>query len=293
MKTTESINPRYAGLDTWSDEAILAAFAEGQERAAGAVRSAIPELSRAATAIVGRLGDRGRLIYVGAGSSGLIAALDGMELAGTFGWPESRTLFVMANGHTIAPGLPGGSEDDAERGRAEMDLHAPSAPDCVIAVTASGSTPFTLSATAAAKAAGALTVGIANNRDAPLLQRVDVPVFLDSGPEIIVGSTRMGAGTAQKAALGLLSSLVMIRLGHIYDGLMVNLRVDNQKLRQRAVATLVHITGAPADAADAALHQSNGSVKNAALILKGIAASEAGRLLAAAKGNLRTALARL
>jgi N-acetylmuramic acid 6-phosphate etherase len=293
MDTTETISPRYIGLDSWGDEAVLDAFVAGQERAVAAVRQARTALGSAASAIVSRLGDSGRIFYVGAGSSGLIAALDGMELAATFGWPEARTVFVLANGHTIEPGMAGASEDDAERGRAEMVLMSPTPADAVIAVTASGSTPFTLSATAAARAAGALTIGLANNRNAPLLRQVDVPVLLDSGPEIIVGSTRMGAGTAQKAALGLLSSLAMIRLGHIYDGLMVNLRVDNQKLRQRAIATLVHISGRAADEAAEALDHSAGSVKVAALILRGVAPGRTDEILAAAKGNLRTALARL
>ena len=293
MDTTETISPRYIGLDSWDDEAILDAFVTGQERALAGVRHARTALGHAASAIVSRLGDSGRIFYVGAGSSGLIAALDGMELAGTFGWPEARTVFVMANGRILEPGLPGHGEDDAERGRAEMVLMSPAPTDAVIAVSASGSTPFTLSAAAAARAAGALTIGLANNRDASLLRQVELPILLDSGPEIIVGSTRMGAGTAQKAALGILSSLTMIRLGHIYDGLMVNLRVDNQKLRRRAIATLVHISGRSAGEAADALDRGGGSVKAAALILRGVAPEKTDAILAAAGGNLRTALARL
>ena len=293
MTATEAVHPRSLGIDTWPDETVLDALLAGQKQAITAVGDALSALASAAEAIAARLRDGGRIIYLGAGSSGLLAALDGMELAGTFGWPEERTIFVLANGHTIAPGIPGGGEDDAERGRAEMVLHNPGPPDAVIAVTASGSTAYTLSAAAAARQAGALTVGIANNRDAPLLRQVEVPVFLDSGPEIIVGSTRLGAGTAQKAALGLLSSLVMIRLGHIYDGLMVNLRADNRKLKARAITTLVHITGATAGEADDALEKAHGQVKLAALILRGKTLDEAEESLATAEGNLRTALARL
>ena len=169
----------------------------------------------------------------------------------------------------------------------------PQAVDAVIGVAASGTTRFTLAAISAARNAGALTIGLANNRDAPLLAEVDVPVFLDSGPEIIVGSTRMGAGTAQKAALGLISSLAMIRLGHIYDGLMVNLRIDNAKLRKRALTTLATITGAGEAEAEAALDRAGGKVKAAALLLRGLDLAEAERTLNAAHGNLRTALASL
>jgi len=290
MSATETIDPRYIGLDSWSDDAILTAFIEGQERAVAAVRSAQGALAKAARAIVARLGDSGRIFYVGAGASGLIAAFDGMELAGTFGWPESRTIFVLASGHTLVPGIAGGTEDDGERGRAEMILHQPAVADVVIAVSASGGTPYTLAAANAARQAGALTVGLADNPDSPLLKAAEIPVLLDSGPEIIVGSTRMGAGTAQKAALGLLSSLTMIRLGHIYDGLMVNLRVDNHKLQRRALATLMHITGCSPEAAVGALERCDGRVKDAALLLRGVAPADVARKLAAAGGNLRTAL---
>jgi N-acetylmuramic acid 6-phosphate etherase len=293
MTSTETISPRYHGLDSWNDEAILAAFVEGQERAIAAVRKAHEAIAAAARAIVARIGDSGRIIYVGAGSSGLIAALDGMELGGTFGWPDERVAFILASGTILKPGMTGGIEDDGERGGAEMAALAPRPDDAVIAVAASGSTAFTLAATEAARQAGALTIGLANNQDAPLLLQVDRPIFLESGPEIIVGSTRMNAGTAQKAALGLLSSLAMIRLGHVHDGLMVNLRVDNAKLRNRALAMLVHITGCSQGDAAQALDLCGGRVKPAALVARGLAPAEAERALAAAKGNLRTALTRL
>jgi N-acetylmuramic acid 6-phosphate etherase len=293
MNTTEIRSPHSIGLDARDDGAILDIFLEGQERAVAAVRAAREPLARAAAEIVSRLGSDGRLIYVGAGSSGLIAALDGMELAGTFGWPEERTVFLLAGGYTIAPGMPGSVEDDAERGRAEMVLLKPTRSDAVIAVAASGSTPFTVAATVAAGEAGALTVGISSSATSLLLRTVDVPVHLDTGPEAIVGSTRMGAGTAQKAALGLLSSLTMIRLGHVYDGFMVDLRADNAKLRRRAVGTLTAITGCSEDAAAAALDRAGGKVKRAALLLRGLAPADADDALAVAGGNLRAAFARL
>jgi N-acetylmuramic acid 6-phosphate etherase len=293
MTATETRNPHSIGLDAMADAAILNAFLDGQERAMAAVRDARDALARAAGAIVSRIGDDGRLIYVGAGSSGLIAALDGMELAGTFGWPEERTAFLLAGGYTIAPGMPGSVEDDAERGRAEMVLQKPKRSDAVIAMAASGSTPFTVAATVAAREAEALTIGLSSNAASPLLKTVDVPIFLDTGPEVIAGSTRMGAGTAQKAALGMLSSLTMIRLGHVYDGFMVDLRADNAKLRQRAIETLTAILGCGEDEAADALDRAGGKVKKAALVLRGLQPAEAEHVLAAAGGNLRVALARL
>jgi len=292
MSTTETISPLYAGLDSWDDTAILDAFLEGQERAVAAVKAARPALARAAQAIVGRLGEDSRIVFVGAGSSGIIAALDGMELTGTFGWPEERVVFVLASGERIAP-LTGGGEDDAGLGRSRIAAIDIKPADVVIAVAASGSTPFTVAAVSAAAEKGALTIGLANNAEAPLFSLVDVPIFLDSGPEVIVGSTRMGAGTAQKIALGLISSLAMIRLGHVFDGLMVNLTVDNAKLRRRAIRMLVHLTGCEDDAAAAALDSCDGEVKAAVLVARGVAPGEARDRLSAAGGNLRSALAGL
>lgn len=293
MSTTETISQHYRGLDAWDDAAILAAFVDGQERAIAAVSRARGAIATAAQAVVHRLGDTGRLIYIGAGSSGLLAALDGMELAGTFDWPEKRTVFVLAQGTALKPGMKGGSEDDAAAARAEIARLAPTAADVAIAVAASGSTPFTLAAVEAARKAGALTVGLANNASAPLLAQVDQPVLLDSGVEVIAGSTRMGAGTAQKAALGLLSSLIMIRLGRVHDGHMVDLRVDNAKLHKRAVTMLVDITHVDERQAASALDACGGHVKQAALVAKGLAPEEAARVLAETHGNLRAAMARL
>lgn len=293
MSTTETISGLYRGLDAWDDSAILAAFAEGQRRAVAAVADASTAIAAAAEATVARLGDLGRLIYVGAGTSGLLAALDGMELAGTFDWPEARTAFVLAQGGVLAPGMTGGCEDDPALAEAEMARLRPQPPDVVIAVAASGSTPFTLAAVDAARRAGALTIGLANNPQAPLLARVDRPVLLASGAEVIAGSTRMGAGTAQKAALGLLSSLIMIRLGRVHDGHMVDLRVDNAKLHRRAVTMLVDITQVDEAAAARALDACGGHVKQAALVARGLAPEAAARMLAETRGNLRAAMARL
>ena len=291
MSSTETIDPRNAGLDTWGDEAILDALIDGQRRAVSAVEAAKVALAAAASAIAGRVAKTGRIVYAGAGSSGTLAALDGIELLGTYGWPEDRVAFVLASGDRLKP-LTGGEEDDEDAARAAIAALRLRPEDAVIAVAASGTTPYTLAAVAAAGKAGAFTVGIASNAGTPLLQAVDVPILLDSGPEVIVGSTRMGAGTAQKAALNLISTLAMIRLGHVHDGLMVSLRADNMKLRARAIRTLRHITGCNEDEAAAALRQAGGSVKPAALILRGASLYEAERMLLDAGDNLRAALTR-
>jgi N-acetylmuramic acid 6-phosphate etherase len=293
MAATETISARYEGLDAWPDEAILRAFSDGQENAIAAVRGAHAAIAAAARAIAARSGVHGRLIYVGAGSSGLIAALDGTELGGTFGWPDDRVIFLLANGTTLTPGLAGGLEDDAVAADAAMRALNPRRDDTLIAVAASGATPFTLAAVEAARAAGALVVGIANNRAAPLLAAADMPVFLDTGAEVIVGSTRMNAGTAQKAALNMLSTLTMMHLGRIHDGLMVNLRVENSKLRKRALATVAHIAGCDDSVASRALDAAGNEIKPAVLIALGVAPSAAEQLLAETGGNLRSALARV
>jgi N-acetylmuramic acid 6-phosphate etherase len=293
MTKTEAISSRYRGLDLWADEDILDALWEGQARAVASLRAALPDLAAAARAIAARLGASGRIIYAGAGSSGGLAALDGMELGPTFGWPNERTHLIVAGGEALRPGAHGDAEDDAAEAKRRIVALRPGATDALIAVAASGTTAFTLAAVEAAAGAGALTAGIANNPGAPLLARVDHAILLDSGPEIVSGSTRMNAGTAQKAALNLLSTLTMIRLGHVYDGLMVNLRVENAKLRERALGMLVEITGCRRDAAADSLDRCGGQVKPAVLVLGGAAPAEADRLLEEAGGNLRVALGRL
>ena len=290
MSGTETIDPTHVGLDTRSDEDILAVLTEGQARAIAALDRARPALAAAASALAARVAARGRIVYVGAGSSGVLAALDGMELLGTYGWPIERTAFVLAFGDRLVP-MTGGEEDDEDAARQAIEALGLDGDDVVIAVAASGTTPYTRAAVAEARPSGALTIGIANNAGAPLLAEVEIPVLLESGPEVIVGSTRMGAGTAQKAALNLISTLAMIRLGHVYDGLMVNLRADNRKLAGRSVRMLRHITGAGEAEAAEALARADGSVKRAALLLRGLSPGDAEAALDAARGNLRTALA--
>lgn len=291
MAGTETFDPRYRGLDTWNDAEILEAFLDGQTRAVAAVKPALPAIAAAARAIAGRIEPDGRIVYAGAGSSGRQAALDGMELGATFSWPAERIAFALAEGIALDPGAEGSDEDDTANARAAIiDLKLGVA-DCVIAVAASGTTPFTLAAAETAKAAGALVVAIANNPHTPLLRHADHAIPLDTGPEVIGGSTRMNAGTAQKATLGLLSSLVMTRLGHIHDGLMVSMRADCAKLETRAARIVAEIAGSSVEKAAAALAACDGRIKPAVLVVRGATAPEADSLLARASGNLRVALA--
>jgi len=290
---TETWTPRYRGLDTWNDQAILDAFWEGQARAIASLRPALPSIAAAANGLAERLNKGGRLIYVGAGASGFLAAADAMEIGPTFGWPDDRIHVLLAGGAEMKPGLKGDVEDHDDRGRAEAEALNLGKNDAMIAVAASGTTRYTLAALEIAKRGGTLTISIANNPGAPMLGIADHPILLETGAEIISGSTRMNAGTAQKATLGLLSSLTMIRLHRIYDGMMVDMRVQNAKLRERAMGMLINITGCSKEEAAEALRRSGDRIKPAALILNGVEPKEADRILEATGGDLRAALGQI
>jgi N-acetylmuramic acid 6-phosphate etherase len=294
VPATETAESRYAGLDTWHDEAILVALFDGQVRALAAVDAAIPALARAAKLGADKLSAGGRIVYLGAGSPALISLGDALEIPQTYGVPRDRIVMIFAGGDAITRNLTGVDEDDADLARRDVAAAGIGPGDFVIATSASGSTPYTVAGLTAAREAGAATVGIGGNRGAPLFSAADVAVLLDCGPEVISGSTRMGAGTAQKAALNMLSTLIGVRLGHVYDGLMVNVTADNEKLRGRAARIVARITGVDLDTASGALKLSNGEVKPAILIAAGVdtlAAAE--RLLGETNGNVRAALSRL
>jgi N-acetylmuramic acid 6-phosphate etherase len=290
---TERHSPRYSAIEAWSPGDILEAMIEGQFAAVAAVRAASPALAEAALAIEPRLRDGGRLTYAGAGTSGRLAVQDGAELMPTFSWPQERLLLLIAGGREALVQSVEGAEDESEEAirlveRCEIDRH-----DVLIAVAASGTTPFTLACLREAKQRGALTVAIANNRDTPLLAEADHPIWLDTGPEPIAGSTRMKAGTAQRIALNSLSSLVMIRLGRVYRGLMVDLKAVNKKLIRRGEKILLELSGRSREEVHEALHQAGGNVKTALLLLEGCDLEEAARMLNRSGGRLHEAKAML
>jgi N-acetylmuramic acid 6-phosphate etherase len=287
--STEHASPRYSAIEAWSPGEILEAMIEGQFAAVAAVRTARDALEQAALAIETRLKDGGRLAYAGAGTSGRLAIQDGAELLPTFGWPADRLLLLLAGGEDALLGAVEGAEDDAEAAASLVRRYRLDACDVVIGVAASGTTPFTVAALRAARRCGALTVGIANNRDTPLLAEADHPIWLDTGPEPIAGSTRMKAGTAQRVALTLLSSLVMMRLGRVYRGLMVEMRAVNVKLQRRSEAILMRLTGCDREEAGAALIRAEGDLKTAILLLEGCDRDEAAAILARAGGRLHVA----
>ena len=292
LRKTESELPESTGIDTWSDAEILAAFVAGQERAIAAVKLVIPQISKAANAVAACLAGGGRLFYAGAGTSIRIGVQDGSELPATFGMAEEKISYLIAGGHTAMFETLADAEDDVvEGGRAASVCRAG---DALIAIAASGSTPYTIAAARRAKELGATVVAVVNNPNSGLAAAADMEIFLDSGPEVIMGSTRMGAGTAQKAALNLLSTLTHIKLGAVHDGMMVNVRADNLKLKTRACKIVSRIAKANEKEAAAALEVSKGEVKPAILFCSGAKSIDAAQqLLVEAKGNLRLALMKL
>jgi N-acetylmuramic acid 6-phosphate etherase len=291
--STERVSARYRAIDRWEPGEILDALIEAQFAAVAATRDARLSLERAALAMEGRLRYRGRLVYAGAGTSGRLAVQDGAELMPTFSWPAERLVLLMAGGRDALLRSVEGAEDEVVCAERLVQEHVIDNKDVLIAVAASGTTPFTLTCLREAKRRGALTIGIANNDGTPLLKEADQPIFLDTGAEPIAGSTRLKAGTAQKIALNLLSSLLMIRLGRVYDGLMVDVQAVNEKLVRRSNDMLVRLTGCNAEDARAALQRGRGSVKLAVLLLRGCSPEEGVQLLERSGGHLRSALAQL
>lgn len=288
---TEDFSSRYADLDLWPTGDAVAAMLEGQLAAAGAVQAQASAIARAAEAAAARLAKpAGRLIYVGAGASGRIAVQDGVELGPTFGWASERLVYLLAGGTAALLASVEGAEDDAGAGEAAMRAAAPTPNDVVVGVAASGTTPYTVAAVRTAHASGALTIGLAGNSGTPLLHIAAHPIFLDTGAEIVAGSTRMKAGTAQKIALNLFSTAVMLRLGRVYNGLMIAMRVSNDKLRRRAVQMICEIARVERAAAEAALLQAGDDIRLAALIALGAAPEHGAASLSAAGGNLRLAI---
>ncbi len=290
LPATEGFDPRMEALDSWGSAAILDALWEGQMSAVAALRPALPALAAAADAAVGRLSAGGRLVYAGAGTSGRLGVQDGAELMPTFDWPAERLVLLLAGGRDALLGAVEDAEDDRGAALAAIEAHGVGANDVVIAVAASGGTPYTVACAEAARARGALVVGIAGVAGSALLRASGHPVLVETGAEAVAGSTRMKAGTAQKAALTMFSTLLMVRLGRVWRGRMVDMQARNAKLRRRAVRMLRELSGAGEDEAARALGEAGGRVKLAVLVLRGMGVAEAEAALAAAGGRLRTAL---
>ncbi len=288
---TEQISPRYVELDSWPTGEMIAAMYEGQLAAAASVRGVLPIIAAAVEDAVAALRRGGRLVYAGAGTSGRIGVQDGAELPPTFDWPRDRLVFAIAGGVDALIQSAEQAEDNEDAG-AQAIADAQVGPnDVVIGVAASGTTPFTIGALRAAAAAGAVTVAIANNAGAPLFDVARHPILLETESEVIAGSTRMKAGTAQKIVLNLFSTAIMVKMDRVYHGLMVDMRARNAKLRRRAKAIVSEIVGCSESEAARYLAQADEDLKTAVLVALGLGRDDAAQLLERHAGNLRAAIA--
>ncbi|HEV7342191.1 MAG TPA: N-acetylmuramic acid 6-phosphate etherase [Sphingopyxis sp.] len=290
MPNTESLNPRFADIDSWPTIEAVEAMLEGQMAAIASLKSQTPHIAAAAEAAAARLQKGGRLVYVGAGTSGRVAVQDGVELGPTFGWPAERLVYLMAGGIDALVHSAEGAEDDADDAISRISESGVNADDVVIGVAASGRTPFTIAALTAAKEAGALTIAIANNAETALLHAAHHGLLAATGSEAIAGSTRMKAGTAQKAILNLLSTAIMLRLGRVYRGLMVDMVISNDKLLNRAFGIVRALSHCSEALAIEAVHLAGNDIKTAVLIALGKDPSEAAALLRDHGGILRDAI---
>jgi len=286
---TERHRPELADLDVRSTVELVALMADDHALAVTAVLEARERIASAIDAIVDRLRRGGRLIYVGAGTAGRIGIMDAAECLPTFDF--DRVVGVMAGSLEAMQRPREGAEDDAAAGAADLAALGVSAADAIVGVAASGRTPYTIGAVRHAAAAGAVTVGISSNPDAELSRDVDHPIELVTGPEVITGSTRLKAGTAQKIVLNVISTISMVRLGKTFGNLMVDVRVTNEKLRRRAREIVTAATGTTPDAAASTLEAASGDVKAAiVMLLTGVDAATAAARLAAHGGVVRAAL---
>jgi len=283
---TETVDPRYTDVDRWPTVSVVETMLEGQLAAIAALKDQTSAIAAAAEAAAARMHAGGRLVYAGAGTSGRLAVQDGVELTPTYNWPSERLVFLVAGGTGALTRSVEGAEDNAEGARAEVATAEVGPNDVLIAVAASGRTPYAVAALEAARTRGALTIAIANNPGTPLLAAADHPIVADTGAEIVAGSTRMKAGTAQKAALNMLSTAIMIRCGLVHRGLMVNMRISNEKLAQRARRMVATLAGIDEARAEDALELADRDLRRAVLIARGLSSQDAADRLARAGGDL-------
>ncbi|HXW82527.1 MAG TPA: N-acetylmuramic acid 6-phosphate etherase, partial [Acidimicrobiales bacterium] len=290
--STEEVRPELASLDLLSPADLVTVIAADSRRATEAVVAAAPSLTAAVEVVYRRLAAGGRLIYVGAGTAGRLAVLDAAELGPTFSVAPGLAEAVIAGGDQALRHSVEGAEDDRGSGRAAMEKLSVTGADVVIGVSASGRTPYVLGAIERSKSAGAATIGLSCNRGSELSALADNRVELVVGGEVIAGSSRMNAGTAQKIALNTISTSAMVLLGKTYGNLMVDLRATNDKLRDRAVRIVQAITGVGPDSAAGALEAAGWDTKLATLVAS--TGKDIGSLapaLAQSEGRLRGALA--
>ncbi|MEU6314689.1 N-acetylmuramic acid 6-phosphate etherase [Streptomyces sp. NPDC047014] len=289
--TTEAFRPDLAEIDKLPTLALARTMNAEDATVPPAVAAQLPRIADAIDALTPRMARGGRLVYAGAGTAGRLGVLDASECPPTFNTDPATVVGLIAGGPTALTRAVEGAEDSAELARADLDALSLGPEDTLIGISASGRTPYAVGAVEHARALGALTIGLACNTGSPLAAAAHHRIEVVVGPELLTGSTRLKAGTAQKLVLNLISTITMIRLGKTYGNLMVDLRSTNDKLRARAHRIVALATGAPDEEIEAALTATGGEVKHAILVLLGgVDAPEAARLLTAAHGHLRAAL---
>lgn len=290
-RPTEQRNPHSRGLDLLPAREILGIINGEDATVPGAVARELPQVARAVDAIVRALRRGGRLIYVGAGTSGRLAALDAAECPPTFGVAPQQVQAVVAGGRRALSHAVEGAEDSATQGARDLSAKKITRRDVVVGLTASGSTPYVLGALAYARRRGAMTVGVTSNRRSPLARLARIAIAPAVGAEVIAGSTRMKSGTAQKLVLNMLSTAAMVRLGHVYDNWMIDVALTNRKLRERGLRILEEATGASVAESRRALRQANHDLRVALVMLKArLGAADARKRIKQAGNDLRKVL---
>ncbi|MDU3282745.1 MAG: N-acetylmuramic acid 6-phosphate etherase, partial [Cutibacterium avidum] len=291
LTTTEGRNPVSEGLDQLTTLEVLRVMNDEDHRVPDAVARQLPAIAAIVEAAVAGLSAGGRLIYAGAGTSGRLGVLDAAECPPTFSTHPTMVVGLIAGGQQAMFQAVEGAEDDQERGAEEINALHPGLHDVVVGLAASGRTPWVIGAVRAAKQAGAHTASVCCNHDALISDEVDLPVEIDAGPEVLTGSTRLKAGTAQKLVLNMISTATMVGLGKTYGNLMVDVSPSNEKLRQRAVSIVVSATGCTRDQAVIALHEADGHAKTAiVMILLDMTAAQARERLTTSGGAVRAAV---
>jgi N-acetylmuramic acid 6-phosphate etherase len=288
---TEARNQRTRGLDRMATSALLRVLNREDARVAGAVRREIPSIAKAVEEIVRRLRRGGRLLYVGAGTSGRLATLDAAECPPTFGISPQLVRAIIAGGRRALTSAAEGAEDSAAQGKRDLRAAGVTPKDAVVGLSASGTTLYVLGALEYARSLGAATIGVTANDGAAISRVARILIAPKTGAEAVTGSTRLKAGTAQKLVLNMLSTATMIRLGRVYDNWMIGVALTNQKLRRRGLQILEQATGASPSRAEHAARQAGHDLRVALLMLKrSCSAAEARRQLARAGSDLRQAL---
>lgn len=288
---TEQVNPNTVAIDTMSSEEIVRLMNEEDHLVAEAVQRETANIARAVDLIVTQLQKGGRLIYHGAGTSGRLGMLDALECPPTFGVSPDRVIFILAGGtESFVRGIEG-AEDDGEAGKNDFLAVRPTPDDCLVAISASGRTPYSLAALKEAKRRGIPRITLACNSPAAISQFADVAIEIECGPEVLVGSTRLKAGTAQKMVLNMLSTASMIRMGKVYQNLMVDVQPINVKLRERAKRMVMMATGVTEEEAVRALDAASWHTKTAiVMLLTGESVETAKERLDACGGFVRKAV---